>query len=271
MNNECKDNRFMVVPKILLRLKKNRVIRAQNSLLMKIALIGYGKMGHMIEEIAVERGHQVVLKIHIDNTAEFTKENISGADVAIEFTAPDVAYENVLRCIDYGVPVVSGSTGWNENLPAAKKVCSEKGGAFLHASNFSIGVNIFFQLNKLLARLMATHPEYEVTLKEIHHTQKKDAPSGTAVTLAEQVLEGLPHKKSWVNATVQQPGELSIISERTDPAPGTHFVKYTSEVDDIEIIHTAHNRKGFALGAVLAAEFIAGKQGVFSMDDVLRL
>ena len=238
---------------------------------MKIALIGYGKMGHMIEEIAVQRGHQVVLKIHIDNTEKFTKENTAAADVAIEFTAPDVAYQNVLRCFDYGVPVVSGSTGWNENLPQAKEVCRQKGGAFLHASNFSIGVNIFFQVNKLLARLMASQPDYEVALKEIHHTQKRDAPSGTAVTLAEQVLESLERKKNWVNGPSQQPGELSIISERLDPAPGTHHVKYTSEVDDIEIIHTAYNRKGFALGAVLAAEFLAGKQGVFTMDDVLRL
>lgn len=238
---------------------------------MKIALIGYGKMGHMIEEIAVQRGHQVVLKIHVDNTEEFTKENTAAADVAIEFTAPEVAYQNVLSCLEYGVPVVSGSTGWNENIPQAKEICRQKGGAFLHASNFSIGVNIFFQLNKLLARLMASQPDYEVSLKEIHHTQKKDAPSGTAVTLAEQVMESLRHKQKWVNIPTQKSEELSIISERIDPAPGTHYVKYTSKVDDIEIIHTAHSRKGFALGAVLAAEFIVGKQGVFSMDDVLNL
>ena len=238
---------------------------------MKIALIGYGKMGQMIEAIALERGHEIVLKIHIDNTEEFTKENIAGADVAIEFTAPEVAYQNVLSCIEFGVPVVSGSTGWNENISKAKERCLEKGGAFLHASNFSIGVNIFFQVNKLLARLMASQPEYDVTLKEIHHTQKKDAPSGTAVTLAEQVLEGVNRKKDWVNEPSSNPDDLLIISERTDPAPGTHFVKYSSDIDDIEIIHTAHNRKGFALGAVLAAEFLAGKKGVFGMDDVLAL
>jgi 4-hydroxy-tetrahydrodipicolinate reductase len=238
---------------------------------MKIALIGYGKMGQMIEEIAIERGHQIVLKIHIDNTEEFTEENTKAADVAIEFTAPEVAYQNVLRCLDYGVPVVSGSTGWNENIPKAKELCVQKGGAFLHASNFSIGVNIFFQLNKLLARLMASQPAYDVSLKEIHHTQKKDAPSGTAVTLAEQVMESLERKNKWVNSPTQNSDELPIISERIDPAPGTHYVKYTSEVDDIEIIHTAHSRKGFALGAVLAAEFIAGKKGVFRMDDVLQL
>lgn len=238
---------------------------------MKIAIIGYGKMGHMIEDIALQRGHQVVLKIHIDNTEEFTEEATKAADVAIEFTAPESAFENVKRCIEFGVPVVSGSTGWNKHIPEAKEYCLQKGGAFLHASNFSIGVNIFFQLNKLLAKLMATQPEYDVTLKEIHHTQKLDSPSGTAVTLAEQVIENIGRKKSWVNTPANETEELSIISERIDPAPGTHHVKYTSEVDDIEIIHTAHSRKGFALGAVLAAEFLKGKKGVFSMDDVLHL
>ena len=238
---------------------------------MKIALIGYGKMGHMIEEVALGRGHNVVVKIHIDNTEEFSKENLAGADVAIEFTAPEIAYQNVLRCLEFGIPVVSGSTGWNENIQGAKTYCLQHGGAFLHASNFSIGVNIFFQLNRLLARLMAHQPEYNVTIKEIHHTQKKDAPSGTAVTLAEQVMESVRRKKVWVNKASNKKGDLAIISERVDPAPGTHFVKYSSEVDDIEIVHTAHNRKGFALGAVLAAEFILGKSGVFTMDDVLNL
>jgi len=237
---------------------------------MNIALIGYGKMGHMIEEIALQRGHTVVLKINIDNTEDFTQENMAAADVAIEFTAPDSAYQNVMRCFQFGVPVVSGSTGWNQQLSEAKEHCLQNGGAFLHASNFSIGVNIFFQVNKLLAKLMASQPEYEVQLKEVHHTQKKDAPSGTAVTLAEQVLEYIDRKKAWVSGPAQQPEDLPIISERIDPAPGTHYVKYTSPIDDIEIIHTAHNRKGFALGAVLAAEFIAGKKGVFSMDDVLK-
>jgi 4-hydroxy-tetrahydrodipicolinate reductase len=169
------------------------------------------------------------------------------------------------------VPVVSGSTGWNDQIEEAKSLCHERGGAFLHASNFSIGVNIFFQVNKLLAKLMALQPDYDVQLKEVHHTQKKDSPSGTAVTLAEQVIANIGRKNNWVNQESQNKEELTIISERIDPAPGTHYVKYTSEVDDIEIIHTAHSRKGFALGAVLAAEFLAGKQGVFSMDDVLHL
>ncbi|HEY1115349.1 MAG TPA: 4-hydroxy-tetrahydrodipicolinate reductase, partial [Chitinophagaceae bacterium] len=184
---------------------------------------------------------------------------------------PESAYDNVIQCIDFGVPVVSGSTGWNDRLPAAKGHCQQKGGSFLHASNFSIGVNIFFEVNKLLARLMASQPDYDVTLKEIHHTQKLDSPSGTAVTLAEQVIAAVPRKQSWVNHESYHPEKLTIISERVDPAPGTHHVKYTSEVDDIEIIHTAHSRKGFALGAVLAAEFIAGRKGVFTMQDVLHL
>lgn len=238
---------------------------------MRIALIGYGKMGKMIKEVAEQRGHDVVLKINIENLEDFTADNMAQVDVAIEFTAPESAYDNVIKCIDFGVPVVSGSTGWNEKLETAKEYCRQKGGSLLHASNFSIGVNIFFEVNKLLARLMASQPEYDVTLKEIHHTQKKDAPSGTAVTLAEQVIANLPRKQSWVNHESYHPEKLTIISERVDPAPGTHHVKYTSEVDDIEIIHTAHSRKGFALGAVLAAEFIADKKGVFTMQDVLHL
>lgn len=238
---------------------------------MRIALIGYGKMGQMIEQLATERGHEVVLRINIDNTEDFTQQNIAGADVAIEFTGPDSAYENVKKCIDFGVPVVSGSTGWNDNLPEIKHYCLEKNGSFLHTSNFSIGVNIFFQINTLLAQLMANQPAYDVVIKEVHHTQKKDAPSGTAVTLAEQVLANLLRKSSWTNSSPTAPHELEVISERIDPAPGTHYVKYTSDVDEIEIIHTAHNRKGFALGAILAAEYIADKKGIFSMKEVLGL
>lgn len=238
---------------------------------MKIALIGYGKMGQMIEEVALQRGHEIVLKINIDNVEDFTEENVKKADVAIEFTSPDSAFENVKRCLQFGVPVVCGSTGWNDRLDEAKALCLQQNSAFLHASNFSIGVNIFFQVNKFLAKMMASQPDYEVSLKEIHHTQKKDAPSGTAVTLAEQVLQNIGRKKTWVNEASNKTEDLSIISERIDPAPGTHYVTYSSAVDDIEIIHTAHNRKGFALGAVLAAEFIAGRKGIFTMDDVLQL
>ena len=238
---------------------------------MRIAIIGYGKMGHMIEEIAVQRGHEIVLKINIDNTEEFTRENCENVDVAIEFTGPSTAYENVKTCIDFGLPVVSGSTGWNTKLADIKEYVAQKNGSFLHTSNFSIGVNIFFEVNKLLAKLMAAHTEYDVSLKEIHHTAKLDAPSCTAVSLAEQVLENLRRKNTWVNHEAREEHELTIISERIDPAPGTHFVKYSSEIDDIEIIHTAHNRKGFALGAVLAAEYISDKNGIFSMQQVLGL
>jgi 4-hydroxy-tetrahydrodipicolinate reductase len=236
---------------------------------MRIALIGYGKMGHMIEEIALDKGHTITLRIDANNTHEFTAANLANTDVAIEFTAPHVAFDNVKKCIDFGIPVVSGSTGWNAQLPEIKEYCIAKGGALLHASNFSIGVNIFFEINTLLARMMAKQPTYEASVKEIHHTEKKDAPSGTAVTIAEQILMHLSHKKSWVNTEATTADELSIVSERIDPAPGTHHVKYSSAIDDIEIIHTAHNRKGFASGAVLAAEFLKGKQGVFTMKEVL--
>jgi 4-hydroxy-tetrahydrodipicolinate reductase len=238
---------------------------------MKIALIGYGKMGHMIEEIAIQRGHEVVLKIDVNNPQDLNKETISKADVAIEFTNPESAFQNVMKVLEFGVPVVSGSTGWNNKLDEAKNYCKQNNGSFLHASNFSVGVNIFFEVNKLLAKMMSSQPEYDVTMREIHHTAKKDAPSGTAVILAEQVLSNLLRKKNWVNQPAETREQLSIISERIDPAPGTHYVKYSSEVDDIEIIHTAHSRKGFALGAVLAAEFITDKKGIFSMQDVLNL
>ncbi len=238
---------------------------------MRIALIGYGKMGKMIEEMALERGHEIVLKIDAHNTEDFNKENCAKADVAIEFTAPSSAFDNIKKCIDFGLPVVSGSTGWNEKLPDIKAYCLHKNGSLLHASNFSIGVNIFFEINILLAKLMAHQPGYDVSVKEIHHTEKKDAPSGTAVTIAEQILEYISRKKEWVNSATADPEKLSITSERIDPAPGTHYVKYSSSVDEIEIIHTAHNRKGFASGAILAAEYIHDKKGIFSMKNVLGL
>ncbi|HYH14405.1 MAG TPA: 4-hydroxy-tetrahydrodipicolinate reductase, partial [Flavisolibacter sp.] len=219
---------------------------------------------------ALEKGHTINLRITSKNTADFTAENLADTDVAIEFTTPHSAYDNVKKCIDFGVPVVCGSTGWNAQLPKMNEYCKSKGGAFLHASNFSIGVNIFFEINSLLAQLMAKQPSYEVVVKEIHHTHKKDAPSGTAVTIAEQIMQHATRKQTWVNSAEATSDQLSIISERIDPAPGTHHVKYTSDIDDIEIIHTAHNRKGFASGAVLAAEFLKGKQGIFSMRDVLQ-
>jgi len=238
---------------------------------MKIALIGYGKMGKAIEEIALKRGHQVVLKIDFDNQAAFTKENLQQADVAIEFTGPHSAAENVLRCLGYGIPLVCGSTGWLARWDEAKNLCDKNNGTLLYASNFSVGVNLFFEINKYVAALISRHPEYDVVMEEIHHTQKKDAPSGTAITLAEQVLEHITTKKKWVNGSAANAAELPIISKRIDPAPGTHSIRYTSAIDDIEIIHTAHSREGFATGAVLAAEFIAGKKGIFSMKEVLGL
>jgi 4-hydroxy-tetrahydrodipicolinate reductase len=236
---------------------------------MRIALIGYGKMGKAIERIALAKGHEIVLKIDLDNGHEMTTENLSKADVAIEFTGPSGAAANLLKCAAAGIRVVSGSTGWLEQLDLVKDAFEKKGSAFLYASNFSIGVNIFFELNKKLAVLMAPHQEYEVEMLEIHHTQKKDAPSGTAITLAEQVMSEIPSLKTWVNRIATQAGELPIISKRLDPAPGTHEVRYRSPIDDIEIIHTAHNREGFAGGAVLAAEYIKDKKGIFSMKDVL--
>jgi 4-hydroxy-tetrahydrodipicolinate reductase len=236
---------------------------------MKIALIGYGKMGKAIEEIAVSRGHTIVLKVSLENMEDNTIDKIRQADAAIEFTGPESAYENILRCLDAGVPVVSGSTGWLAQLPEIRRYCEQKNGTFLYASNFSVGVNLFFELNKRLATLMADHPEYKPRITEIHHTQKRDAPSGTAITLAEQLLEKIHRKKGWVNHISDNLDELEILSERVDPAPGTHTIAYESDIDTITITHTAHNRRGFATGAVLAAEFIASRKGIYQMSDVL--
>lgn len=238
---------------------------------MNIALIGYGKMGKAIEAIAIERGHTIVLKIDETNMNDFNPDAIKQADVAIEFTGPHSAYENIKKALGFGIPVVSGSTGWTEKLEEVNQFCSSHNGSFLYASNFSVGVNIFFELNKKLAALMAGQPSYQVSMEEIHHTQKKDAPSGTAITLAEQIIHGLPGKSGWVNESTTNATEVPIISKREDPAPGTHSIKYSSAIDDIEIIHTAHNRTGFATGAVLAAEYIHDKKGIFTMHDVLGL
>jgi 4-hydroxy-tetrahydrodipicolinate reductase len=237
---------------------------------MKIALIGYGKMGKAIEEIAIKKGHTISLIIDLDNSHDLTKDNLKKADVAIEFTTPETAVNNIIKCFDTGVPVVCGTTGWLDKFDEIRKACIKKDAAFLYASNYSIGVNIFFEVNKKLAELMSKH-DYSVTIEETHHTQKKDAPSGTAITIAEHILKELSHKKKWVNNKSDMQEELSIISHRIDPAAGTHAIKYTSEVDDIEIVHTAHNRNGFAEGAVLAAEFIKDKKGIFSMKDVLGI
>jgi 4-hydroxy-tetrahydrodipicolinate reductase len=238
---------------------------------MKIALIGYGKMGKAIEEIALSKGHEIVLKIDANNTSDFTKENIQKADVAIEFTGPHTAFENISKCIQWTVPVVSGSTGWLDNFEKAKKLCEENKGCLLYASNFSIGVNLFFEINKQVAALMEPYDNYNISMTETHHTEKKDAPSGTAISLAEQILAQIGRKKKWVNETSSEASDLIIRSERIDPAPGTHTVSYDSPIDSIEITHTAHTRKGFASGALLAAEFANQKMGIFTMKDVLGL
>ena len=238
---------------------------------MKIALIGYGKMGKAIEEVAIAKGHEIVLKIDVQNNQEFTKENIERADVAIEFTGPHSAFENVKKCIELGIPVVSGSTGWLDKWIEIEAACKANNGCVVYSSNYSIGVNLFFEVNKQLAKLMAPYNDYDVSMVELHHTEKKDAPSGTAISLAEQILVNIGRKEKWVNSPSQNVADLVITSERIDPAPGTHTVTYSSPIDTIEIVHAAHTRKGFASGAVLAAEFANKKNGIFTMKEVLGL
>ena len=232
---------------------------------MRIALIGYGKMGKAIETIALKNDDEIILKITSSNKEIFIAENIKQADVAIEFTNPHDAVENIKKCFDADVPVVCGSTGWLNQWDEVTDYCKQKNGCFLYASNFSIGVNIFFEVNKHLASLMNNRNEY------IHHTQKKDAPSGTAITIAEQIIQKITSKKEWVNKETDDAKQLQISSKRIDDVPGTHKVFYHSDADDIEIIHTAHNRIGFAVGALQAAKFVVGKRGVFGMNDVLGL
>jgi 4-hydroxy-tetrahydrodipicolinate reductase len=237
---------------------------------MKIALIGYGKMGKAIEEIAMKNGHEVVLKITSQNISDFNIENLQKADVAIEFTNPHSAVDNLKKCFDANIPVVCGSTGWLDQWQEIENYCTKKNGTLLFASNFSVGVNIFFELNKKLAALMNNRPEYNISIEEIHHTQKKDAPSGTAITLAEGILNNNQNKEKWVLGEKANNAELSITSKRIDPAPGTHIINYNSLIDSIEIKHTAHSRVGFASGAVLAAEFLRGKKGIMTFSDLLN-
>lgn len=222
-------------------------------------------MGKAIEKIAVERGHSIAGRVDVQTNDKIE----AGADVAIEFTQPEAAVNNITRCLSLGIPVVSGTTGWLEKLDDVKSVCKEHNGAFFYASNYSLGVNIFFKVNEYLAKLMAGQESYDVSIDETHHTQKKDSPSGTAITLADGIIKNIPRKKLWVNRPPEQRDQLVINSFRVDPAPGTHTVKYKSIVDDIEITHTAHSREGFALGAVLVAEWIRGRKGTFTMDDFL--
>lgn len=232
---------------------------------MKIALLGYGKMGKVIEKIAQERGHEIILRKDESNSFE----GLSNADVAIDFSVPTAAVSNISACINASIPVISGTTGWLENYHEMVKLCEEKNAAFLYGSNFSLGVNLFFELNDYLARMMSKFKEYKVSMEEIHHTQKLDKPSGTAISLAYSIINH-SDKNSW---TIENPKEddLFIDVKRTENIPGTHTVTYNSDVDFIEIKHVAHNREGFALGAIIAAEWIIGKKGVFTMKDVLDL
>ena len=238
---------------------------------MKIALIGYGKMGKAIEKIALQKGHEIVLKINDENLFDLNVANLQQCDVAIEFTNPESAVTNMKTCIEAGVPVVCGSTGWVTKEKEITSYCKDKNGTLLYSSNFSIGVNIFFEINRKLAQLMSAHKEYNVVIEEIHHTQKKDAPSGTAISLAQQIIAGNSTKQNWTLNGNPTETEINIISKRIDPAPGTHHVKYSSAIDDIEIIHTAHSRKGFAAGALIAAEFLHDKKGIYNMGDVLKM
>ncbi|MDI9869104.1 4-hydroxy-tetrahydrodipicolinate reductase [Flectobacillus roseus] len=236
---------------------------------MNIVLLGYGKMGKVIEKIALSRGHNIVARIDVNNRSEFDALTAADVDAVIEFSHPLSAYENVKSCIEKGIPVVSGTTGWLEKKPELEALTLEKGSAFFWSSNYSIGVNIFFKLNKMLAKLMSPQKQYSVSTTEIHHTEKKDSPSGTAITIAEGLIENLAGKEKWINNEIPAENEVAIWSAREGKVPGTHIVKYISDIDQIEILHQAHGREGFALGAVIAAEWIADKKGVFGMEDLL--
>ena len=238
---------------------------------MKIALIGYGKMGHEIEKIALERGHEVVCIIDMHEEEKFDSPAFSSADVAIEFTSPGSALQNYRRAFAAGVPVVSGTTGWLEHLPSIREACEKEGKTFFYASNFSLGVNIFFALNNYLAKIMNQFPAYDASIEETHHIHKLDAPSGTAITLAEGILKQIDRKEKWVLNEEGDKDELTITSLREGEVPGIHSVTYESEDDLIRITHEAMSRRGLALGAVLAAEFTQGRQGFLSMNDMLSL
>lgn len=236
---------------------------------MNIALIGYGKMGKEIEQIALSRGHKIALIVDAHNATTYSLDELKKADVAIEFSTPDSAISNIYKCFDAGVPIVVGTTGWLNKLEEIKKSCLEKKQTLFYTSNYSIGVNLFFKLNTQLARLMNNHKEYNVSMEEIHHVHKLDAPSGTAISLANQAIAQLDEKQKWVNAATGNKNELGIISKRLDEVPGTHTVTYGSDIDEISITHIAYNRKGFALGAVVAAEWVRDKKGVFGMEQLM--
>jgi len=238
---------------------------------LKILLVGYGRMGHEVERMAKKRGHQVIMTIDQENQNDMIPENLQKADVAIEFSLPRAAYNNIMTCLQAGLPVVSGTTGWLDKMPRVKEYCNQHGQAFFHAANFNVGVNLFFRLNELFARIMNDYSHYDVEVEETHHVHKVDAPSGTAKKLAEILLQSIDRKTQWKKQDTENPEDLTVRSIREDEIPGIHRVMYHSEFDDIEIKHSAKSREGFALGAVMAAEFLQGKQGVFSMDDLLNL
>lgn len=233
---------------------------------MKIALLGYGRMGQTIEQIAIKRGHTIVLKVDKDDTGY----DITKADVAIDFSIPDVAFHNISMCLNHQVPVISGTTGWLHDYEKAVGLCQEKKGAFIYASNYSLGVNIFFELNKVLAKMMSNLQQYNISLEEIHHTKKLDAPSGTAISLANDIISKHNTYEKWALNSGNET-TIPIIAKRIGDVPGTHTVTYESEVDTITMTHLANNRDGFALGAVIAAEWIVGKTGIFTMNDVLNI
>ena len=233
---------------------------------MKIALLGYGKMGKAIEKIAISRGHTIVLKV----TEQTKKFNINLADIAIDFSAPNAAVKNISNCLKKGVPVISGTTGWLKDYDNIIALCEERDGAFIYASNFSLGVNIFFELNKNLAKMMKGLSQYKVTMEEIHHAQKLDAPSGTAITLAENIIEHSSYD-GWELAPSNDVEKIPIHAKREENVPGTHSINYESSIDRICITHKANNREGFALGAIIAAEWLHGKTGIFTMKDVLNI
>ncbi len=244
---------------------------AQFRCIMKIALLGYGRMGKAIERFALEKGHEVVLKIGKENQAELTSANLSKADVAIDFSYPNSAEYHIRLCIDSGIPIVSGTTGWIDGLKRMNQYCEVQNGAFLYASNFSIGMNIFFVINEELAGIMNRQTQYDVRMEEIHHVHKLDSPSGTGITLANQIIEKLERKTAWIESENAKEDEIAIHATRYKETPGTHGVTYTSKIDDIEIRHTAHSRDGFATGALMAAEWLVGRKGIFTMRDVLGL
>jgi len=236
---------------------------------MNILLLGYGKMGKVIEPIALGRGHQIVGKIDVNNRHELSKFGRANVDVVIEFSAPEAAYQNLQWSMKAGLPTICGTTGWLQHQPEIEALCEAHKAAFFYTSNYSIGVNLFFRLNQQLAKLIAPYEQYSVHTTEIHHIHKLDAPSGTAITLAEGLLRHIPRKTEWINEDEVAENQIPIVSLREGEVPGTHIVRYDSEVDSIEIQHIAHSRQGFALGAVVAAEWLAPRQGVFGMDDLL--